>query len=108
MFRLDPSPHFWTPVTVRTPGEDAAIDTFRARFRALPIDEFNAFDLATEAGTASFLMAALVDTDQIEDLDGTPYRFSPEFAATLINIAHVRAGLVAAYLNAWRDAVSGN
>lgn len=108
MYRLDPSPRFWTPVTVRTPGDDATTSTFRARFRALPIDEFNGFDLAVEEGTRNFLLAALIDVDDVEDPDGKPYRFSPEFAATLINIAHVRAGLVAAYLTAYRDAVSGN
>lgn len=108
MFRLDPTPDFWTTVKVRQPGEDAATDTFRARFRALPIDEFNSFDLAAEEGTRNFLLTALIDVDQIEDMDGKPYRFSLEFAATLVNVAHVRAGLVAAYLTAYRDAVAGN
>jgi hypothetical protein len=108
MYRLDPSPHFWTTVKVRAPGENAKTETFRAKFRALPIDDFNRHDLSGEEGTRGFLVAALVDIDEIEAPDGSLYRFNDEFASSLINIAHVRAGLVAAYLAAFRDALSGN
>lgn len=108
MYRLDPTPEFWATVKVRAPGENGATDSFRARFRALTIDEFNGCDLSTEEGTRGFLTQTLVDIDEVEAKDGRPLRFDEAVAARLINIAHVRAGLVAAYLGAFRDALSGN
>lgn len=108
MFRLDPNPEFWTPVKVRRPGEGAEVETFRAKFVALEIDRFNEFDLESEEGTRSFLAEALRDIDEVEAMDGSPLSLTEAVRHRLVNVPHVRAGLVAAYLVAFRDALSGN
>ncbi|WP_048646605.1 hypothetical protein [Nitratireductor soli] len=107
-YRLDPNPEFWAQVTVRRPGEHAEPETFRAKFRALSIEEFNEHDLSAEEGTRAFLDDALRDIDEVEALDGSPLSFTEAVRAKMIGAPHVRASLVASYLGAFREALSGN
>ncbi len=107
MFRFDPRPVFTATVTVNTPGRTDPED-FKARFLALPIDEFNAHDLTTEAGARAFLEKVIQGIDEIEDMDKRKIPDSPELRAALINAAHVRGPMIAAYIKDAAGAARGN
>lgn len=108
MYRLDPTPEFWAGVKVRRPGESAEIETFRAKFVALEIDRFNELDLASEEGAREFLGEALRDIDEVEAMDGSPLRLTEAVRHKMVNSAHIRSALIAAYVGAYREALAGN
>ncbi|WP_163266449.1 hypothetical protein [Chelativorans alearense] len=108
MYRLDPAPEFWTPVNVRSPGEGGETETFRAKFRALTVDAFNAHDLSTPEGTKVLLDEVLKDIDEVEAKDGSPLRYTKAVHDHLCNVPHVRTALIAAYHRAFSEALAGN
>lgn len=107
-YRVDPNPSFWETVRARRPGEEGEVETFRARFKALTTDEYNAFDLADHEATRAFLEAVLLDVAEVEAVDGSPLGFTVALRDTLIRTPHVRGALVAAYHGAFGRAKAGN
>lgn len=107
-YRLDPNPVFWAAVTVRAPGDEPEAGSFRARFKVLDTEDFGAVDIATPAGTRQLLEEAFVDIDDVIGPDGKRLAFSDAVRETMIRSPHIRAALVAAYLRAFAQAVSGN
>lgn len=107
-YRLDPTPEFWATVKVVRPGENAEIETFRAKFVALEIDRFNEFDFASEEGSRTFLDGTLRDIDDVEAMDGSKLTFTEAVRKKLIAAPHVRSALISAYIGAFREALQGN
>lgn len=107
-YRIDPNPTFWETVKARKPGEDNEVETFRARFKALTTDEFNGYDLADPERTRAFLEETLLDIEDVEAADGSPLKFTVAVRDRLLRVPHVRRALVAAYVRAFRDVLSGN
>lgn len=108
MYRHDPNPVFWETVKARKPGEDVAVETFRAKFKALTTDEFNDFELSDAEQARAFLEEVLLDVDEVEAADGSPLKFTVALRDGLIRTAHVRMGLIRAYVGAFREAFAGN
>ena len=106
MFTLaDPTPYPW-PVTVHMPSAETpgAFDeqTFTARFKHIDADDIPDLTERAAGDDAVLLRDVLVgwDTD-IVDAAGKPIPYSTATRDRLINILHVRYGLVAA----WRDSI---
>lgn len=108
MYRIDPNPEFWADVTVKAPGDGEAAGTFRAKFRALTIDEFSAYDLATPDGVAEFLADTVRNIDDVEGQNGQALTFSDAARDQLVSIPHVRSALLRAYMAGFSDAAMGN
>lgn len=106
--KLDPHPKFWATVKVRHPGEDGLTEEFRARYRALTVDEFTNHDLTTGAGTEAFLRDVLIDFDDLQDVDGRALAFGDSTLLALMAPPHVRLALVRTYETAIREAARGN
>jgi hypothetical protein len=108
LYRIETNPEFWAPVRVVRPGEPSEPETFRAKFKALTADEFDAQDLATPDGTRAFLDEVLVDADEIESGDGSLLALTSAVRGKLLSIPHVRIALVRAYMAAFGEAAQGN
>jgi len=107
MFKLNTHPTFEATVKVRVPGADEDQD-FTGRFVALPIDEFNAFDMNTDEGTRTFLERAFFGASEIVDDTGAELPFDDGLKAALIGTMHTRMALVRAYVAAVEKAARGN
>lgn len=106
MLRIDKDPKFWTPVTVKLPGESS--ETFKAHFRVLGLTEQETYDLGTPEGATRFLTAALEGGQDIAGADGEPLAWSHELRDRLIDLPHIRSGLVRAYFEGVASAREGN
>jgi hypothetical protein len=107
VFRIDPNPVFTATVNVRQPGVDN-VDTFKARFRALPVSKFTAYDFADPAATADFLRDVIVGLDDLEDAEGRRVAYSEEVREAVIDLPHARNALWQAYVTAFKGASEGN
>lgn len=109
MFSFEENPVFTVPVTVDLPGSalDSGDNTFRARFSAMTVDEFNGHDLSTPDGVRAFLDEALVGAEDIA-VGGRPVAFDAGLKAKLIAAPHIRKALMHAYVSAFEDARRGN
>jgi hypothetical protein len=104
MLNIDRDPVFTTTVTVQLPGNQP--ETFKARFRVLPIDA--AENLATAAGAHDFLVRAIDSLDDIEDDDGKALPYSEDLRERLLAMPDVRGALAAAYFRGVEEAARGN
>ncbi len=107
MFRIDDDPKFWATVTVHLPGEDAA-QTFRARFKVMPVDDYRAIDFNTGTGVDDFLDEVFCDADDLQGADLKPVKFTEALGRKLSRQPHVRAALVKAYTETLASAARGN
>jgi hypothetical protein len=102
-FRFDPAPRFACKVRVGLPGaEPQELDT---RFRALPTEQLDAFDLSTREGADAFLEAVVEGFDDVVDAEGAPIE-DPKPA--LLAIDWIRQPVTRAYFEALAGARRGN
>jgi hypothetical protein len=106
MFKIDTEPKFWAPVAFSLPGGET--QSFRVRFKVMPVSEINQFDLGQPGDVEKFLMAAVCDVDDVEGADGKPAPFSPMLVTRIADDPVVRTAMVKAYLSTLADAARGN
>jgi hypothetical protein len=106
MFKIDVEPKFWAPVAFSLPGEEE--QSFQVRFKVVPVDEINQFDLAQPSHVEKFLMAAVCDVKDVEDKNRKPVVFSPGLLGRLSNDPLPRAAMVKAYFETLSKAARGN
>jgi hypothetical protein len=110
MFKITQNHTFTHTVTVQTPvdGDDHREDTFKARFKMLPSNEVEAFDLRTPDGTKDFVRAVVLDTQDVVGEDEKLVPHSAKLLEQLINVYAVRMALVNTYFAAVTKARLGN
>lgn len=94
---------FETTVSVQVPG--AGRQEFTAKFVDLPESKLNEL---TDDGAGSLMKEVLVGWSGIEDKDGKPIPFEPQFVDAVLDFAYVKTGLYDAYFNAVAGRASGN
>lgn len=102
MFKIDKDPKFWADVLVHMPGEP--VQDFRARFRVLPIETFNSFDLDNPEDVAKLLRQIVVETSDIDNKDVADLEIMDLLLANPIT----RGALINAYLVSIHKAARGN
>ena len=96
---------FEVAVSVQVPG--VGRQQFQARFVDLPESKLLALTSGAE-GEASMIKEVLVGWSGIEDKDGKPLPFEPQFVDAALDFAYVKAALYDAYFNAVAGRGSGN
>jgi hypothetical protein len=106
MFKIDTEPKFWAPVAFSLPGGET--QSFRARFKVVPVSEINKFDLGKPDDVEKFLMAAVCDVDDVEGEDGKAMAFSSLLLSRISDDPVARAAMVKAYFETLSEAARGN
>ena len=83
-------------------------DTMSVRFRVLPADAAETFDLNTAEGTTDFLKEVIVSIDDVVDDNKKPLPYNDALRDRLLGLYFVRIALVNAYLRAVMKARVGN
>lgn len=110
MFKVDDDPTFEHLVTVRVPKDGGySNQDFKARFKVMPPDELDKFDLNTTKGSTDFLQAVVCGMDDIEGEGGKKLEYSDELRDQIIaKFPYVRTALASAYMKAISGARTGN
>ncbi|MEM5477173.1 hypothetical protein [Pacificibacter sp. AS14] len=110
MFKISQNHAFTHTVKVQTPIDDDEFrtDTFKARFKMLPSNEAEAFDLRSPEGTKDFVRAVVLSTEDILGEDNKPMPHTPELLEQLISVYAVRIEFVNTYFAAVTKARLGN
>lgn len=110
MFKITTAHTFTHTVKVQTPIDDDEFrtDTFKARFKMLPSDEAEAFDLSTLEGSKDFVRAVVLSTEDVIGENEKLIPHTPELLEQLISIYVVRMELVNTYFRAVTKAQLGN
>lgn len=96
---------FEVPVAVQVPG--VGRQEFTAKFLDLPQSKLQAFSEAAP-GDSGLMETVLVGWSGIEDKDGKPLPFEPQFVKAALDFAYVKAALYDAYFDAVAGRGSGN
>lgn len=108
MFVMKPDPEFTVTAEGRMPGENGEPFSFRPTFVALSSTDQATYDMATEAGTLSFLRRTLVGLDDVVGADDKPVPFNDDTREWLLDQIHTRGALVRAYFAGVYGAQLGN
>ncbi|WP_457650934.1 hypothetical protein [Profundibacter sp.] len=109
MFQIAANPEFTHNVPVMVPVDGGHEEkTLSVRYRVLPADEAEMFDLNTAAGTVDFLNAVIVSIDDVAGDDGKPLPYNDKLRDKLLDLYFVRIAIVNGYLRAVMKARVGN
>ena len=96
---------FETTVSVQVPG--AGRQQFTAKFLDLPQSKLLALTEG-DGDSDALLQEVLTGWSGIEDKNGKPLPFEPQFVEAVLDFAYVKAGLYDAYFDAVAGRNSGN
>jgi len=100
---------FTARLTARVPVDGGHKDErFKARFRVLPTDALDTYDLATSEGTTDFLRAVIVELFDLVDDNGEPITYNDEVRDYVINDPVARLALIQGYFGNTSRARKGN
>lgn len=109
MFKVVSQNTFTREVTVRSPSDGGHVDeTVKVTYNYLDVDQINAFDRNTPAGTADFLRAAVRKLDDLVGPDGRPLVFNNQVRDQVINHVAARQALLIGFFEAIGEARLGN
>lgn len=109
MFVLDQNPEFTRTVKVKVPANGGFEEqSFKARFRVVPIEESENFDLTTTEGSTAFLRRALVNVDELSDKEKQTIIYNDAVRDQLLGLPYVRQAVYREYHAAIRGEASGN
>lgn len=111
MFKVSADPRFTHEVKVMVPVDGGHTQqTFRATFRALPIDELTGDDDPGDpnGSNAALLKRVIVDLNDLLGDDDKPLTYSDELRDRLIGVPYVRVALMSTYIAAITKARAGN
>jgi hypothetical protein len=109
MFKIIDEPEFTHEVKVLVPVDGGHQEqSFKTRFRVVPLDELEDLELATSAGQETFLRRVVVRFDDIVDAQGQPMPQSDELTNRMLATPYVRTALFRAYTAAMTKARVGN
>lgn len=109
MFKIAESPEFTHTVPVMVPVDGGhREDTLTVRYRVLPIERADDFDLNTGQGTVDFLKAVVAEVGDVVGPDDKPLPWNDRLRDQLFGLYYVRLALVNAYLKAVMKARMGN
>lgn len=109
MFIVDTDPQFTHPVKIKVPVDGGYLDQqFRARFRLIPVEEADTFDLADRVSTTAFLKRIVIELFDLVGADNQPLSYSDKLRDKLLSNPIVRIALRDAYYGAVSGATLGN
>ncbi|MFN7003751.1 MAG: hypothetical protein ACK4NW_10020 [Roseinatronobacter sp.] len=109
MFNIEERPEFTRTVRIAVPADGGfREETMKARFRALPDDEADAFKLDDPEGIKRFLRAVIVELEDLVGEDGKPIAWSDEVRELVLFKAYARNALMRTYFMAVVGAREGN
>jgi hypothetical protein len=96
MFKINNVPEFTHDVTVMVPTDDGHDpQKLRTRFRALPLNEAQAFDLNTAEGTDAYLKRIVVTCEGLVDAEDKPVVCTEVIRDQQFELSYVRLALIA-------------
>lgn len=109
MFKINAAPEFTHPVAVMVPQDDGhREETFKARFKVLPDDDVDGYDVSTKDGLKEFLRQVWLGASDIQDDDGQVVAWSIDLRDQLLGLPYVRLALLRTYMSALTKAKAGN
>lgn len=110
MFKVTATPTFSRTVKVKVPDDEGGfrLETLRARFRVVPVEDMEGHDFNTPAGVGKFLEQAVADLEDLADAHGQPIECDDRVRAQVFGTPYARAALLQSYLDGINGAKEGN
>lgn len=109
MFVVTENPEFTHDVTVFQPVDDGHKELkLRTRFRVIPLDEVEEFDLSNSQGMLDYLDRVVVRFENLADEEGNAIECDDAKRKQLFMVPYIRVPLVNAYTAAMSKARKGN
>ncbi|MEJ0012890.1 MAG: hypothetical protein WDM94_09730 [Bauldia sp.] len=101
MFTLTTNLAFTHAVSVNVPSNGGfRVETFKATFRVLSVDEVAQFAPSSSADTRKFLQAAIITLDDLVDDAGVAIPYSDSLRDQVIDLPFARLALIHTYIEA--------
>lgn len=101
MFIIETEPTFTHEVKVLVPVDGGyRQDTFKARYRVMPTEDADKYDLFKEDQSKAFLRAVVIGLEDIVDDQRKPVPYSDTLRDRLLGWPHTRRALAATYFEA--------
>ena len=96
MFKINSAPEFSHDVTVMVPTDDGHDpQKLRTRFRAIPLNEAQTFDLNTAEGTDAYLRRVVVTFEGLVDANDSAIVCTEDIRDQQFELSYVRLALIA-------------